>query len=38
MLPIDEIASRMGLDQGKIIPYGHYKAKIPLEVMGNLEI
>jgi len=37
MLPIDEIASRMGLDQGKIIPYGHYKAKIPLEVMGNLE-
>lgn len=37
MFPIDEIASRMGLDQGKIIPYGHYKAKIPLEVMGNLE-
>ncbi len=33
MRPISEIAGAMGLDPQTIIPYGHYKAKIPLEAM-----
>jgi formate--tetrahydrofolate ligase len=33
MRPIAEIAEAMGLDPQAIIPYGHYKAKIPLEAM-----
>ena len=33
MRPITEIAEAMGLDPQTIIPYGHYKAKIPLEAM-----
>ncbi|MCH7745189.1 MAG: formate--tetrahydrofolate ligase, partial [Chloroflexi bacterium] len=32
MLPITEIAESMGLDTKEIVPYGHYKAKIPLEM------
>ena len=31
MRPIAEIADKLGLDRDVIIPYGHYKAKIPLE-------
>ena len=33
MRPIAEIAEAMGLDAQAIIPYGHYKAKIPLEAI-----
>ena len=33
MRPIAEIAESVGLDTRAIIPYGHYKAKIPLEAM-----
>ena len=33
MRPIAEIAEAMGLDAQTIIPFGHYKAKIPLEAM-----
>ena len=33
MRPIAEIAEAMGLDTQAIIPYGHYKAKIPLEAI-----
>ena len=31
MLPIDEIAGRMGLDRDAVIPYGHHKAKVRLD-------
>ncbi len=31
MRPIQEIAGTIGLDEKSIVPYGHYKAKIPLE-------
>ena len=31
MRPIQEIAATLGLDEKSIVPYGHYKAKIPLE-------
>ena len=31
MRPIQEIAATIGLDETSIVPYGHYKAKIPLE-------
>ena len=30
MKPITEIAENLGLDPKEIVPYGHYKAKIPL--------
>ncbi len=30
--PIQEIAERMGLDGDDIVPYGHHKAKIPVDV------
>jgi formate--tetrahydrofolate ligase len=33
MLPIDAIAELVGLEPNVIIPYGHYKAKIPLEAI-----
>ena len=33
MLPIAEIAVKMGLDPKVMIPQGHYKAKIPLEAI-----
>ena len=33
MLPIAEIAEKMGLDPRVMIPQGHYKAKIPLEAI-----
>ncbi len=33
MLPIAEIAEKMGLDPKVMIPQGHYKAKIPLEAI-----
>ena len=35
MRPISEIAESMGLDRQTIIPYGHYKAKIPLEAIRD---
>ena len=31
MRPIQDIAATIGLDETSIVPYGHYKAKIPLE-------
>ena len=33
MLPIAEVARSMGLDEGTIIPYGHHKAKVPLDAI-----
>ena len=33
MRPIAEIAESIGLDRQTIIPYGHYKAKVPLEAI-----
>ncbi|MCH7786268.1 MAG: formate--tetrahydrofolate ligase [Chloroflexi bacterium] len=33
MRPISDIAESMGLDVKEIIPYGRYKAKIPLEMI-----
>ncbi len=30
--PIQEIAARVGLDAADIVPFGHYKAKVPLDV------
>ncbi len=35
MRPISEIAESMGLDRQTIIPYGNYKAKIPLEAIRD---
>ena len=35
MRPIAEIAEKLGLDPKMTIPYGHYKAKIPLEAIRN---
>ena len=35
MLPIAEVATSMGLDQEAILPYGKYKAKVPLEAIRN---
>ncbi len=33
MRPIAEIAEKFGLDPKLVIPYGHYKAKVPLEAI-----
>jgi len=33
MRPITEIAQKLGLDPSTILPYGHYKAKIPLSAI-----
>ena len=33
MRPIAEIAEVLGLDQAMVIPYGKYKAKIPLDAI-----
>lgn len=33
MRPIVEIAEKLGLDPKILIPYGHYKAKVPLEAV-----
>ena len=33
MLPIAEIAEKMGLDPKVLIPQGHYKAKVPLDAI-----
>jgi len=30
MKPINEIATELGLDSANLVPYGKYKAKIPL--------
>ena len=35
MRPILEVAESLGLDTKVVIPYGHYKAKIPLEAIRN---
>lgn len=35
-LPIATIAERLGIDPDKIEPYGRFKAKIPLRVLGSL--
>ena len=37
MRPIAEIAERLGLDPRVLVPYGHYKAKIPLDAVGSRE-
>jgi len=36
-LPIDEVASRLGLDPAQIEPYGRTKAKVPLERIASAE-
>ena len=35
MRPIAEIADGLGLDPRLLVPYGHYKAKVPLEAIGS---
>ncbi len=35
--PIGKIADRLGLSADDIIPFGHYKAKVPLEVVERRE-
>jgi formate--tetrahydrofolate ligase len=35
MRPIAQISEALGLDPKAVIPYGHYKAKIPLELMAQ---
>ncbi len=35
--PINEIAAKIGLSAQDIEPYGHYKAKVPLDVINSRE-
>ncbi len=35
MKPIAEIAAKLGLGTDQILPYGHYKAKIPIDVINS---
>ncbi len=35
--PIEEIARKIGLDEGIIEKYGHYKAKLPLSILKERE-
>ena len=35
--PIEEIARKIGLDEGTIEKYGHYKAKLPLSILKERE-
>ena len=37
MRKIDDIAIDMGLDPGKLEPYGHDKAKVPLDAFPNID-
>ncbi len=37
MLPIDEVASRLGIDPAEIAAYGRHKAKVPLERIASAE-
>ena len=37
MKPIEEVAQRMGLDPSAIEKYGHYKAKLPLQILRDRE-
>lgn len=36
--PISEIAAGLGIQAGDIIPYGHYKAKVPLQYLDDEKI
>ncbi|MBL7717822.1 MAG: formate--tetrahydrofolate ligase [Flavipsychrobacter sp.] len=38
MKPISEIAAGLGIQAGDIIPYGHYKAKVPLQYLDDEKI
>lgn len=38
MKPISEIASSIGIDQDDLIPYGKYKAKLPLKLIDPKKI
>ena len=35
MKRIEEVAQRLGLDEADLIPYGRYKAKVPLQVLDT---
>ncbi len=35
MRPISEIADKLGLDPGTLIPLGHHKAKVPLDALNG---
>lgn len=37
MLPITEVASKLGISEDKLIPYGKYKAKISIDLLKELE-
>jgi len=37
MLPVTEIARRLGVPEQHLVPYGHTKAKISLEYLASLE-
>lgn len=36
--PINEIAKKLGLTNGELEPYGHYKAKLPLECIDESKV
>ncbi|MDX9768753.1 MAG: formate--tetrahydrofolate ligase [Tenuifilaceae bacterium] len=35
MKPINEVAAKLGIDQDDLIPYGKYKAKLPLKLIDK---
>jgi formate--tetrahydrofolate ligase len=35
LVPIANVAKKMGLEADDTIPYGRYKAKVPLEMLGR---
>lgn len=35
---IEEIAASLGIDKEQIVPYGHYKAKVPVELINSQKI
>lgn len=37
MLPITEVARKLGISEDKLIPYGKYKAKISIDLLKELE-
>ena len=36
LIPITEVASKAGIEQKYVIPYGSYKAKIDLSIMDEV--
>jgi len=36
MLPIEEVAAKLGVGQETLEPYGHYKAKLDIHALKDL--